>query len=84
MRKKPSWRIGIARTEFYMIDVEAFSEAEAIELAYLETMMEPDDHITGITKAVTSVFINDKACKGFAPYVHEYFPDKSLSEESDE
>ena len=77
MAKECKWRVGVSTSEFFVVEVEALTEELAIEKAFFEVDYFPDDHVTGISKAVTSVLINDRESRGFAPYVQEGISEKS-------
>lgn len=72
MAKDVKFRVGISKSEYFVVDVNAENEEGAIEKSFFEVGMFPDDYITGISRSVTSVLINDKESKGFAPYVEEF------------
>lgn len=77
MPKNPKWRVGLTTSYFFMVDVEASSESEAIDKAEEIVDGDPYSFICGSNTGITSVFINDRESKGFFPYVPEYLPSQS-------
>jgi hypothetical protein len=75
MHRTNKWRIGVAVCEYYMVDVESWSEADAIELAYQKIENIPDDLLMTTTTNVTSIYLNDTDSRGFVPFVAEYIGD---------
>lgn len=72
MYRTNKWRIGIAVCEYYMVDVESFSEVEAEELAYDKIKNNPNDYVTSTCSITTSIFLNDKESRGFVPFISDY------------
>lgn len=77
MSKLVKFRVGVCESQYYVVDVEAETEERAIEKAFFEVEHFADEHVSGISKSVTSVLINDKESRGFAPYVREYLSNDS-------
>lgn len=75
-KKFPKWRVGLAFTQYFMVEVEAPTEERAIEKAWAGACCESDKVETGSSAAVTSVLICDREAKDFAHYVPEIFPTK--------
>jgi hypothetical protein len=72
--KFPKWRIGLAFTQYFTVEVEAPTEEMATEKAWAGVYHESDKVETGHSSAVTSIFICDKDAKNFAHYVPEIYP----------
>lgn len=72
--KLPKWKVGICSLEFFMVDVQAATEEEAVILASEKILQSPGDYLTSSDESITSVFINDSESRGFAPYIPEYYP----------
>jgi hypothetical protein len=81
-RKFPKWRVGLAFTQYFMVEVEAPTEENAIERAWNGVYHENDKIETGSSAVVTSVFICDKDTKNFAHYIPEVFPEPEDKEAS--
>jgi hypothetical protein len=61
-----------------MVEVESWSEAEAIELAHQKIENNPNDYFQSTSTNLTSIYINDKESKGFAPFVADYKQNEDL------
>ena len=83
-RKFPKWRVGLAFTQYFMVEVEAPTQDGAVEKAWNGVYHENDKIETGASAVVTSVFICDKDTKNFAPYIPEVFPEPEKKEEKKE
>jgi hypothetical protein len=83
-RKFPKWRIGLAFTQYFMVEVEAPTQDGAVEKAWNGVYHENDKIETGASAVVTSVFICDKDTKNFAHYIPEVFPEPEKKEEKKE
>lgn len=79
-RKFPKWRIGLAYTQYFMVEVEAPTQDSAVEKAWSGVYHESDKIETGASAVVTSVFICDKDTKNFAHYIPEVFPEPEKKE----
>jgi len=75
MRKLPKWRIGISNTDYYMVEVEAHSEDEALIKALSTLDLDPDYWFTSQSQAFTGVFINDREASHYHPFVHDSLPE---------
>ncbi|MBX9723396.1 MAG: hypothetical protein K2X81_18470 [Candidatus Obscuribacterales bacterium] len=74
-KKFPKWRVGLAFTQYFMVEVEAPTEEIAIEKAWSGACYESDKVETGSSSSVTSVFICDKDARNFAHYIPEVIPE---------
>ncbi len=66
------WRVGVAVCEYYMVEVECWSESDAIALSYQKIEENPDHYLMSCSRNTTSIYINDKESKGFAPFVSDH------------
>lgn len=80
-KKFPKWRVGLAYTQYFMVEVEAPTEAIATEKAWNGVYHESDKVETGGSATVTSVFICDRETRNFAHYVPEVYPQEEKSVE---
>lgn len=78
-KKFPKWRVGLAYTQYFMVEVEAPTEAIATEKAWSGVYNESDKVETGGSAVVTSVFICDREARDFAHYVPEVYPEEEKS-----
>jgi len=78
MKKYPKWRIGIAVTQYFTVDLEAVDEEHACLTALTEVHEDPEYWHTGYNEAITGVFINDAQTRGFAEYVPEHTRDYTM------
>lgn len=69
MTKYPKWKVGLTVQNFYTVEVDASCEKAAIETAIHEIEKDPSYHLTGVSKGVTGIFINDREARDFHPYV---------------
>jgi hypothetical protein len=81
MHRTSKWRVGVMICEHYIVDVESWSEAEAIELTYHKIQNNPEDYIMTANQNITSIFINDKESRGFVPFVSDYMSEDNEIED---
>lgn len=80
-KKFPKWRVGLSYTQYFMVEVEAPTEAIATEKAWNGVYHESDKVETGGSASVTSVFICDRESRNFAHYVPEVYPEEKSVED---
>lgn len=71
--KNPKWRIGVTFSSHHVVDVEAESVEKACELAYAECEKDKEYYLRGVSKTITSVYVNDRESREFAAYVPEFY-----------
>lgn len=74
MSKYPKWRIGVAVSNFHMVEIEAATVGEACESAINAVREDEEYYCTGKCVGVTSCFINDRESREFAHFVPEVYP----------
>jgi hypothetical protein len=73
-KKSPKWKVGIANTDYYMVEVEADSEEAALEKALTNLDRDPDYWHVGQNQNFTGVFINDYNAKNYHAFVNDNPP----------
>jgi len=81
MKKQPKWRIGIANTDYYMVEVEANSEEEALEKSLTVLDRDPDYWHVGQNQNFTGVFINDHNAKYYHAFINDNMPNTDQYDE---
>ncbi len=74
MAKLPKWRVGICSVKHWLVEVEASTPESAKMVARNEIKVDPEYFLVSSNIHTSSLLINDKASRGFAPYVHDSYP----------
>jgi hypothetical protein len=85
MKKLPQWKVGICAINHYMLEVEAIDSMEAEEIAMIELKKSVYNkthelNLTGCSRHISGVFLNDKETRGYVPYVPDYISYNELSD----
>jgi RNase P/RNase MRP subunit p30 len=75
--KKSKWRVGVAFSCFYVIEVESDDAEKAMQEATEIVLKDPEKNVTGQSIGITSCYINDRESAVFANYVPEFIDRKS-------
>jgi hypothetical protein len=78
----PKWKVGIAITNYYQVEVSGSSENDAVIKALHQVNEFPDYWHTGSSEAITGLFINDRYARDFSQYVKEEIPNEKEFDDS--